>query len=557
MAEKTDRDTSRSVTPVTVAGTAAAALSPYVLDENTKIFFAGKPAKTERDMSRSIFLVGTPYQYAGLDDKTFTKTLAEFVKQAQKQEEELDSTVYYKILPGLDDAKRRFAEHKGDPRYRLNGCAGIEAYIRELGLKPATVRKWRQRAKERLLPREGKLPRLTGVQAEVAQALIGQGCKPNEARMLARAANGANFQECFKSALAQRAGLVAHTTEQAAANPATEPVKDKPAAKPTLKMWREQQIAIGKFRLKYFGNAAQDFVDRQRLSFASSPFKKVLGLIGNPDHADDLAAMAATLRAAAENLALLANVMEPELNSATASPKANAASEAHAKAIYPKNCKYIYVPGAIAEFAPLACNPYKHCGHKCKYCYVPSATKQDRDEFNSDAIPRDEFIELLTNDALKYKAGGVTDQVLLSYSSDPYHTGDTSLTRETIQAIQANSDLGICILTKGGTRALRDLDLFRLDKDCFATSLSSTNAALLKEWEPDSPSKEDRMDALKTFHDAGIFTWVSLEPVITPASSLAVIEATHPYVDLYKTGKMNARGTPSHRDTRTWTGKPT
>ena len=96
--EKTDRDTSRSVTPVTVAGTAAAALSPYVLDENIKIFFAGKPAKTERDMSRSIFLVGPPYQYAGLDDKTFTKTLAEFVKQAQKQEEELDSTVYYKTL---------------------------------------------------------------------------------------------------------------------------------------------------------------------------------------------------------------------------------------------------------------------------------------------------------------------------------------------------------------------------------------------------------------------------------------------------------------------------
>ena len=97
-------------------------------------------------------------------------------------------------------------------------------------------------------------------------------------------------------------------------------------AKPTLKMWREQQIAIGKFRLKYFGNAAQDFVDRQRLSFASSPFKKVLGLVGNPDHADDLAAMAATLRAAAENLVLLADVMEPELNSA------KAASEAYAKA---------------------------------------------------------------------------------------------------------------------------------------------------------------------------------------------------------------------------------
>jgi hypothetical protein len=65
-------------------------------------------------------------------------------------------------------------------------------------------------------------------------------------------------------------------------------------------------------------DAAGYFVDRYKHAFGSSPFKKVLGLIGNPDHADDLAAMAATLRAAAENLALLANVMEPELNSATA-----------------------------------------------------------------------------------------------------------------------------------------------------------------------------------------------------------------------------------------------
>src|SRR5664280_3523582 len=156
MAEKTDRDTSRSVTPVTVSGTAASLL-PVTLDENIKIFFAGKPAKTERDMSRSIFLLGTPYQYAGLDDKTFTKTLAKFVEQGKKQAEELGSTLYYKILPGLQDARRRFAEHKGDTQYRLNGCTGIEQFTRKLGLKPATVRKWRQREKERLFNAEVKL----------------------------------------------------------------------------------------------------------------------------------------------------------------------------------------------------------------------------------------------------------------------------------------------------------------------------------------------------------------------------------------------------------------
>jgi hypothetical protein len=50
---------------------------------------------------------------------------------------------------------------------------------------------------------------------------------------------------------------------------------------------------------------------------------------------------------------------------------------------------------------------------------------------------------------------------------------------------------------------------------------------------------DDRINALKAFHERGIFTWVSLEPTLDVEASLAIVEATHSFVDLYKVGRAN------------------
>jgi DNA repair photolyase len=99
--------------------------------------------------------------------------------------------------------------------------------------------------------------------------------------------------------------------------------------------------------------------------------------------------------------------------------------------------------------------------------------------------------------------------------------------------------LGVCTLTKGGTRALRDLDLFRPDRDAFASTLTSLDPAFSAKWERGAAPPADRLEALQAFHAAGIYTWVSLEPTIDTAASLALLEATHEYVDLYKIGRAN------------------
>lgn len=202
-------------------------------------------------------------------------------------------------------------------------------------------------------------------------------------------------------------------------------------------------------------------------------------------------------------------------------------------------CSYIYAPkGQAGEYAPLAANPYRGCGHSCAYCYVPLVTKQPRAEFNKGAVPRPDFLRHLERDARKYQAAAIAEQVMLSFTTDPYHPGDTSLTRATIETLQRYG-LGVCTLTKGGTRALRDLDLFRPDRDAFASTLTSLDEAFARKWEPDAALPADRLAALRAFHDAGIFTWVSLEPTLDVDSSLAVVRETRGFVDLYKIGRVN------------------
>jgi DNA repair photolyase len=202
-------------------------------------------------------------------------------------------------------------------------------------------------------------------------------------------------------------------------------------------------------------------------------------------------------------------------------------------------CSHIYAPaGQAGEYAPLACNPYRGCSHQCKYCYVPRITKQDRKEFDAAAILRPNFLEKLRADSVKYQAAGITEQVMLSFTSDPYHPGDSSATRRSLEILRGHG-LAFCTLTKGGTRALRDIDLFRPNRDAFASTLTSLDDGFSRKWETGAALPSDRITALKQFHEAGIFTWVSLEPTIDCESSLAIVQATHEFVDLYKVGRVN------------------
>jgi DNA repair photolyase len=226
-------------------------------------------------------------------------------------------------------------------------------------------------------------------------------------------------------------------------------------------------------------------------------------------------------------------------------PKAKRKREARERnedGISLKGCQIIYASaGQAGEYAVLTVNPYDGCGHCCVYCYVPRVRHITREQFDAGAKDREDYPNRLRKDAAHYQRAGITEQCLISFTSDPYHPFETELTRECLMILREYG-LAWCTLSKGGTRALRDLDMFRVSRDAYAATLTTLDNTLSLKFEKQAPLPGDRIAALKAFHKAGIFTWVSLEPVISPEHSLAVIEATHEFVDLYKAGRANNMG---------------
>lgn len=99
----------------------------------------------------------------------------------------------------------------------------------------------------------------------------------------------------------------------------------------------------------------------------------------------------------------------------------------------------------------------------------------------------------------------------------------------------------VAILTKGGERCLKDMDIFKKfgDHIQIGTTLTFDNDSDSLEWESGAALPKERLEVLKTLHDAGIRTFASFEPVIKPEQSLALMEAGLDYIDTYKVGKLN------------------
>jgi DNA repair photolyase len=149
---------------------------------------------------------------------------------------------------------------------------------------------------------------------------------------------------------------------------------------------------------------------------------------------------------------------------------------------------------------------------------------------------RKDFLARLERDAAIVKPA---EPVLLSFACDPYSQFETEhgITRNAIEILHRHGHK-VSILTKGGSRALRDLDLLG-EGDRFGSTLTFVKTEDSLSWEPRAALPDDRIDTLRRFHEAGIETWASLEPVIDPAQTLELIQRSHQFVDTFKVGKWN------------------
>jgi len=201
------------------------------------------------------------------------------------------------------------------------------------------------------------------------------------------------------------------------------------------------------------------------------------------------------------------------------------------------NLKVIYEPrGKAGEYAKYAVNLYNGCTHGCRYCYVPIFTRQKPVDFHKQVSPRKNILAQLEQDCFEAD-GKITENVLLCFLTDPYPPTGNELTRKALMVFRKHN-IPFTILTKGGKRAIRDFDLYSA-RDEFASTLTLITEEKRRKWEPLAEPFQSRVEALREAKSRGIFTWVSLEPVIDPAETLKIVELTHEFVDLYKVGKLN------------------
>ena len=195
----------------------------------------------------------------------------------------------------------------------------------------------------------------------------------------------------------------------------------------------------------------------------------------------------------------------------------------------------IYEPkGKAREYSPLALNVYSGgCDHGCRYCYCAGIT---HGKWNETPIPRD-------ISGLAVEARKASKQILMCFMGDPYCKAELQYqqTRKALQILH-EARCSVAILTKGGTRCLQDGFLLLAwpgNRIKVGATLTFVDEELSAKYEPGAATPQDRLDALRILHDTGVQTWASIEPVIIPAESLAIIEASLPYVDAYKVGKWN------------------
>jgi len=143
------------------------------------------------------------------------------------------------------------------------------------------------------------------------------------------------------------------------------------------------------------------------------------------------------------------------------------------------------------------------------------------------------------------KANAPKKQVMLSFIGDVYaETADNNETTAAALRLFLEYGAPVAILTKGGNRALKDLELFKQfgSRLWVGASLTFMDEAKSRYWESGAATPVERLEALQILKQNGIATFASFEPVIEPAESLDVLEKSLEMdcVDTYKIGKIDS-----------------
>ena len=197
-----------------------------------------------------------------------------------------------------------------------------------------------------------------------------------------------------------------------------------------------------------------------------------------------------------------------------------------------------YVTKSNLPFCDYVINPYVGCTHACKYCYASFMKR-----FTGHTEEWGSFLDVKICDK-PISAKKLTGKaVFLSSVTDPYNAFEKKyeVTRG-IQEQLAGIDCRLYISTKSPL-ILRDIDLLQRCSDVIVDmSLNTLDDDFRRDMDR-AGSVQQRLDTLRTLHDAGIHTVLFVSPWFPGLTDfIALIEATKDRVDEYWFENLNLRG---------------
>ena len=195
--------------------------------------------------------------------------------------------------------------------------------------------------------------------------------------------------------------------------------------------------------------------------------------------------------------------------------------------------KSILSPSQIYEYT---INPYTGCQHACSYCYAKFMKRfTGHTEVWGDFVDvKINAADLLRKEVIRKKPG----TVWISGVCDPYQPLEEQyqLTRRILE-ILTMCQWPVVIQTRSPL-ILRDLDILKKMKHLEAGfSITTADEDVRKIFEPNAPSIQERIGALKILHEAGIRTYAMIAPMLPKAEGL--IDLLDGKVDYLLIDKMN------------------
>jgi DNA repair photolyase len=185
-----------------------------------------------------------------------------------------------------------------------------------------------------------------------------------------------------------------------------------------------------------------------------------------------------------------------------------------------------------------AINPYVGCPFGCRYCYASFMKR-----FTGHAEPWGSFVDVKACAKPVGAARLTGKKVLLSSVTDPYNPFEEKhrVTRGILEQLLA-VDCEVGITTKSKL-ILRDLDLLmRFGKLQVAVSLNTLDEDFRHDMDKASNVRE-RLDTVKTLHEAGIRTALFLSPMFPGITDFrAILAAGRGFADEYWFENLNLRG---------------